>query len=348
MYVAGTGWDTPEIIESSSTDIWGCPKIAIDVAGNAIAVWSQSGIIQSNRYVPGIGWGSPEVVGGGSGLYPDIAMDSNGNAIVVWEDSRNIWANRYVVGTGWGTPTLIESNSGEAYYPKVFVDQNGNAIAVWAQQQLGLIFRVWANRYTVGTGWSSAELIDSGTGGYISNNRVEVAGDSIGNAFAVWSQGNSSGYRSWANRYEVGTGWSSATPLDSVAEASRPTVTVDSNGNGIVVLARRDTSTEIALWAAHYSIGTGWSSPEMISEEIVDFYPAITTNPNDRSTAVWEGEDQVLARQYTPATGWGTVKRLSTSFGLVSGLEVEAGANNNFIAVWSQEYTYDIWANLFQ
>jgi hypothetical protein len=54
-YVAGTGWSAAELIETDSAGSAGNPQVAVDSAGNAVAVWEQHdgtrNNIWSNRYV---------------------------------------------------------------------------------------------------------------------------------------------------------------------------------------------------------------------------------------------------------------------------------------------------------
>jgi hypothetical protein len=110
-YVAGEGWGTAQLISDHSGTPWP-PQLAIDPAGNAIAVWFEgddsAGVshIRANRYVAGRGWGSVQIIDSGNTggvLYPQVAIDSKGRATVIWQqaDSRdniwhwNIWAARY-------------------------------------------------------------------------------------------------------------------------------------------------------------------------------------------------------------------------------------------------------------
>ena len=91
-YVLNVGWGTPVTIDTGGTGSAGTPQIAMDPAGNAIAVWLQwngnrFGIF-ANRYTAGGSWGTAVAIDTGSSgasANPDIAMDPNGNAIAVWE-----------------------------------------------------------------------------------------------------------------------------------------------------------------------------------------------------------------------------------------------------------------------
>ena len=106
-YTVNVGWGGfPAIIQTDSTGGSTAdatvPRIAIDINGNALAVWAQTD--------------------GGS--------------------FANIWANRYIAGSGWGTTATnvqIQINSSVpglnagAGQPQIAVDANGNALAVWHQ-----------------------------------------------------------------------------------------------------------------------------------------------------------------------------------------------------------------------
>jgi len=208
-YVVGTGWGTAERIETDDTGDSNAPRVAVDVAGNAIAVWQQwDGAtfwdIWSNRYVVGTGWGTagPIETDAAGAATPHVAVDPSGNAMAVWIQVSgpfaSIWANRYVVGTGWGTAGLAETNdTGGADGPQVAVDPSGNAVATWRQWD-GAVNDIWANRYVVGTGWGTAELIETDSG----EAQGSVVGvDAAGNAIAVWQQFDGAFWDLWANRF---------------------------------------------------------------------------------------------------------------------------------------------------
>jgi hypothetical protein len=144
-YEAGTGWGSAVLIETDNSGNAVHPQIAVDVAGNAVAVWYQSDgtweNIWANRYEAGTGWGSAVLIetdDSGSASGAQVAVDGAGNAVAVWDQldgtRYNIWANRYEAGTGWGSAVLIETdNSGSVSEPQVAVDGGGNAVAVWYQ-----------------------------------------------------------------------------------------------------------------------------------------------------------------------------------------------------------------------
>jgi len=99
----------------------------------------------------------------------------------------------------WGTAALIETASGgNAESPQVAFDASGNALAVWSKSD-GTRYNIWVNRYTAGTGWGTAQLIEANAGDAW---LAEVAIDTSGHALAVWCQSDGTRYNLWANRFQ--------------------------------------------------------------------------------------------------------------------------------------------------
>ncbi len=211
-YVASTGlWGTAELIVTDNVGGAAYSQVAVDSSGNAVAVWVQSdGVrsnIWSNRYVASTdSWGTAELIeidNVGNADSPQVAMDGSGNAFAVWRQydgtRDNIRSNRYVSGTGWGAAVLIETdNVGGAAYSQVAVDSSGNAVAVWSQSD-GARSNILSNRYVPGTGWGTAELIETNNMGPAQN--PQVAASASGNAIAVWHQYDGARNNIWSNQY---------------------------------------------------------------------------------------------------------------------------------------------------
>src|SRR3989304_2472137 len=158
----GGAWGTAERIETDNAGSASAPQVAVDAAGNAVAVWHQSDgtrtNIWANRYAVGAGWGPAplvETLDLGDAEYPDVAMDAAGNALAGWyqfDGTRfDVWANRFVPSAGWGTAQRIENGADNAFGPALAMDRSGNGVAVFTQFD-GTVFNAWANRYAVGSG----------------------------------------------------------------------------------------------------------------------------------------------------------------------------------------------------
>jgi len=262
-YTAGAGWGAQAAVEVEieQPDEAGATKFAFDSNGNALAVWSQPvGAryhIWAKRYTMASGWGPTALIqiDTTSNAYePQIAIDSNGNALAVWMQSDgarfNIWANRYGAASGWGTAMLIEaSNDGSAVAPQIAMDANGNALAVWTQSD-GANYYITANRYTVGSGWGNAEVIQANRS--YEGWKPSIAVDRSGNALAVWRQVDGATANIWANRYVAGSGWGVAGLIETNnIDAIEPVIAIDAVGNAVAVWQQED-GTRSTVWANQF------------------------------------------------------------------------------------------------
>ncbi|MEI6224066.1 MAG: hypothetical protein WCS72_04895 [Deltaproteobacteria bacterium] len=195
-YVPASGWGTAQRIQSSATVEGRGPRVAFKANGDAMVVWVQydAGAVNNvwtTSFTASTGtWGSATQLNAGTtGVsYPQIAIDPSGNAVVVWPERASsvefhIQARRLVGGV-WGAAQLLDTASGNASWPRIAMDAAGDAMVVWLQEN-GAGGDVWASRFTVGTGWGRAALIEA-------NDRnaynLDVVSDAAGNAMAVWVQ----------------------------------------------------------------------------------------------------------------------------------------------------------------
>ncbi|MCI5224175.1 MAG: hypothetical protein D3924_16265, partial [Candidatus Electrothrix sp. AR4] len=196
-YMPNSGWQATQAFDTNagvrSFSLF--PQAAVDGAGNAVVIWSQSDghhrNIWANRYTADNGWQTAQPIGGndaGSTLAPQMAVNAAGNAVAIWVQEGNgrynIWTSRYDIPTNtWSAPQLLgESIDIFGGEPQVAIDAAGNAVAVWAQKD-GSSYSIWTNHYVADSGWQTAQLIEK--------NALfppRVAADASGNAVAVWYQ----------------------------------------------------------------------------------------------------------------------------------------------------------------
>ena len=379
-YTAGTGWGTSIHIATDNAGSGRSPQIAFDANGNALAVWEQwdgmRGNIWSNRYAVGTGWGAAVLIetdNAGSAGSPLIAFDVNGNALAVWTQSDgtrvHIWSNRYTAGTGWGTGAIIETdNAGDGGRPQVAFDASGNALAVWTKFD-GTLNKIWANRYSAGTGWGTAALIETDNTGNAGNPQIAI--EANGNALALWEQWDGARDNIWSNRYIAGTGWGTATRIEThnAGYALDPQIAIDANGNALAVWRQTDNTDGILqigvtrgnIWSNRYTADTGWGTAALIgtgalfgTDYVGDgiFSPRIVIDPIGNALVVWwrpDGPDgYIWSSRYTARTGWGTAALIETVRAFSPQIAIDA--NGNAMAVWWQfAGTHDdLWSNRFQ
>jgi len=321
------------------------PQVAMDNSGNGVVVWVQSDgtadSIWSNRYAPGTGWGTATLVETGEGIAssPQVAMDNSGNATAVWVQSDgadSIWANRYVPGTGWGTATLVETGAGQASSPQVAMDNSGNATAVWVQPD-GTADSVWSNRYAPGTGWETATFVETGEGKASS---PQVAMNGGGNSVVVWVQPDGTADSIWSNRYVPGTGWGTATLVETgEGKASSPQVAMNSGDNAVAVWVQPDGTAD-SIWSSRYVSGTGWGTPTLLEAGPGNASsPQVAMDGGGNAVAVWVQSDgafsSIWSNRYTPSSGWGTASPIEVRSGQASSPHV-AIMNHYAVAVWEE------------
>ena len=277
-YTAQAGWSAPVLIESSFADA-GSPRVSMDGAGNAIAVfWQHIGErigIYATRFEPATGWGrtmAVETDNSFEGVVPQIAMDASGRATVVWQavvftagavSGYQVRGNRYTPAAGWDSAVSV----GVAYSnpsPRVAVDSSGYAVAVWVAPD-GAWDSIWSSRTTAGGGWTQPVLIE--TDNTNSARNPHVAFDGSGNAIAVWAQSDGLRDNIMANRYVAGAGWGGAVLIetDNAGSAYEPQVVIDGSGNATAVWSQRNVAGfTFNAWANRYSPATGWGTPTVI------------------------------------------------------------------------------------
>jgi len=299
-YTAGVGWGAATTISDGVGNAT-APQIAVDTNGDAVVVWQQLDGIQNvwaNHYLAGWGWGTATTIsdGAGNATAPQVAADTSGNAVAVWAQSDgtrdNIMANRYLNGSGWGTAALIETdNNGAAAKPQVSVAADGNAIAVW-QQSDGTRTNIWSNRYTAGTGWDAAALIEHDDTGDATDPQVAV--DGLGNAVAIWTQSDGLHNNIWANRYAADNAWGTPALIesDNSGDASLPRIAIGTDGNAVAVWQQSD-GARTNIWSNRYTAGGNWDTATLIESDDTGpaSLPQIGVGGNDQAIAVWKQFD---------------------------------------------------------
>ncbi|VAX01487.1 hypothetical protein MNBD_GAMMA20-2441 [hydrothermal vent metagenome] len=364
-YTVQAGWEVVELIETGNRGDALSPQIALDAAGNAVAIWQQSNgshyDIWANRYVVGVGWSKVQRINtenSGNANLPQLSMDAQGNTTAVWYQHNgtrnNIWANRYVPGRGWGTAELIESNdAGGAKHPKISVEDSGAVIAVWEQvHDKTARSSIWANQYIPGSGWGTAELIETDDAGDATFPQISVRG---GIAMAVWLQSDGKVTNTWASRYAVNSGWGKPEPIASQS-SGQPNYPQVAAGNGSALAVwHQSNGTRSDIWSNRYVAGSGWGKPELIESNDTGTarFPQVAANTDGNALAVWpqesaRGKIDIWANRYVPGIGWGTAELVETrNAGSANLPQLSLNNNGTAVTVWLQSdgSRDSVWAN---
>jgi len=302
-YDPSNGWQAAQPIETATGPSLS-PAVVCDSPDNFTIAWVQDDgpykNLWSRRDTPSE-WTLAELLetADGNVQLPRMVVNADGTVLVVWQQNdgtrNNIMANWFDPASGWGTAEAVETETGEAKQPVVALDPMGNATVVWRQyEDTPMLYNMWAARYTPGTGWGTAQAIE--TASEADTGWPEVTADPDGNVIAVWDE-SSNGVRSiWANRYVVGSGWGTATLLENndVNYALDQRVATDPAGNAIVVWYQGSNSI-FNIWASQFSPDNGWSERTIIGvmDRGLAAEPRIAIDPFGRANVVWWENDGI-------------------------------------------------------
>jgi hypothetical protein len=303
-------------------------------------------------------WQASEPIPGvtGQATNTQIAFDAGGAAIAVWEEfdgtSVNIDSNRYTPGSGWGVPEHIETATDGAIDPQIVIDASGNALSVWTQFN-GNRNEVAANRYTAGSGWGSAELIEAEDGNTFA---PQIAIDSTGNALAVWTQNVGGVGIITSNRFTPGSGWSGSRLIasDNSGISVEPQVAFDTSGNALLIWAQGD-GNRFNITANRAPPGGAWGVPVLLENSTGEVgVPQIAIDADGNALAVWPQNDganfSIWSSRYTVAGGWGTPMLIETDdAGNADNVQIAIDASGNALAIWQQHdgQRRQIWSNRY-
>lgn len=283
------GWDRATLLEQRDDGVGYDPRVAVDDAGGAVAVWAQYDAshqthVWVSRLVPGTGWSDPlQFDSADSTGPPRVAMAPSGEAIVVWSerdgDDDGVWARRWVPGEGWSAATRIHDHGGS--WMDVAMDPAGSAVVTWESWD-GIRPSVWAARFVADSGWEPAMALEDGDEPAI---EPDVAIDASGHAIVVW-QRSSDEVGVMERRFEPGTGWLAAEQLD--AHGGLPHLAMSPSGAATVVYSR-STDGASSLWARRFAPGAGWAPAVLIDndDDAASYQARVVTGPSGDTVAVW-------------------------------------------------------------
>jgi hypothetical protein len=201
--------------------------------------------------------------------------------------------------------------------------------------------------------WGTATVIETNEAAALN---PRLAGDRLGNAMAVWVQGNDI----WANRYVAGSAWSPINAAKIEANdgaASNPQVAMDASGNAMAVWAQGND-----IWGNRYATGSGWNSNNATRIEANDgaaSNPQVAMDPSGNAMAVWiqpgdflqgspDNRIGIWATHYSAGSGWSnrpTDLRCVICLVDANSPKVAADGLGNATAVWVM--SGHIWANRY-
>jgi len=345
----GGPWGPPETLVSSAPppDFEGPARVAIDTAGNAVAVWGGvtgfvGGLRAASRPAGGV-WSPPETLAP-TAAQSAVASDSAGNALGAWIGGDGIKVADRPAGGAWQEPeTLPYTVNAVASDLDIAVAPSGAAVAVWSLQTVSFSppasfpAGVEAAVRPAGGAWSAPQrLSEAGFG-------PAAAVDGAGNAVVVWRE---AGVR--AATRPAGGAWSAPQTLST--DGGDADVAVDGDGNAVAVWNQYfytvDESTGAVVSrgiidSATRPAGGAWSAPVAVSDPAASVgAPRVAVNGAGDAVATWIGGELPMppvVASVRPAGGrWGPTQVLSEAGGPIYDTDVGIDQAGNAVVVWER------------
>jgi PKD domain len=252
---AGGGWQAALPLSAAGQDAEE-PRVAIDSAANAVALWSRYDgsrfVVQSARRFAGT-WEKPLDVSaaGQNAEEPQVALGSAGSAVAIWsrfDGAKDVVQAAAGSGGAWGPPADLSEAGKNAAEPQVAVDPAGNAVAVWTRQKSPSDVVLSSSRPAGGSWGPAVPLSAPGDDA----EAPQVSLDPDGDAIAVWSRTDATPRVIQGSERPVGGGWLPPALISVVGQsANEPQVASDSVGNAVAVWARENGANTIVEAAGH-------------------------------------------------------------------------------------------------
>lgn len=355
---ADTAFQTPQLLEASNDFNVFNKLVAVNINGDAIAVWEQSdGAPDGNtdkafsrRYtaatgwqaavqIPGLTYTTGGILGSVNTIVGRLFMDDAGIATFIQNNSA-LLTRRNSPTTGWGTAFNAPNARVSQVLSSAVMDANGNIGVLRSGSN------VENNALAAGGTWGTWTRVDN-SGNLVAEN-AKVALSSNGTALAVWRESNpgDSNYSVKSARYFPTTGWGAPESIESLftnVTRRSTAVAIDAQGNGIAMWQQGSQNT------VHYSIyraGSGWQGAVALTGYGNGLGTAgidLVMTPDGRAVAAWTGSipgevrsTGLISMQYSPSTGWTTPVLLET---YNINRELKMDSNGNAVLVYSPDFT---------
>ncbi len=350
---ARAGWMPPVGISETGEHV-GVPRVVLDAAGDATAVWArwngQDTVVESAYRPAGGSWQAPTdlslegeetILAGERDAYsPRLAVDAAGDTTVVW--SRSAGTNRILIqavyhpaGGSWQAPVdLGEMDSAVDPEPWVAADEAGDTTAVWKSGEV-----IESSYRPAGGSWEPSAALSAGES-YV----PQAAMDAQGDATVVWMHYDGSRYVVEGAYRPAGGGWGPPTVLSQPGEeGGDPQIALDGEGDTMVVWDGHPAGGEVVR-AAYRPTGGSWQAPMDVSKNGDEVQPLhVAMDAHGDALLVWSdgtheagGYDLVQAA-YRPAGGeWQKPTTLSENGEDAYPSDVVFDTQGNAAVVWER------------
>jgi hypothetical protein len=328
-------WSGPVRLAEGS---WTSPHIALDNAGNGLALFDK-GIVQTSYHSVGTpAWDDAITIGGSSSAYglATPGFDASGNLIAAWTP-HDVQSSSRSVGGMWQQPPLDVSPVTDRIWGSASLgfDPEGDALLAWSYDDPNGMSNVHTSFRRRGTGTWEAPVDVAASRGAPYDYPVLVALDDGGDATVVWSFSRGGGI---ATAYRpFGGSWQ---PRQTLSQSGKPAgLIAGPNGRAVVLFTAQDEIFAISRAQS----GVPWAPPVQLSDPTRDARGAsVTSDGRGNVVATWVEEDRTTGRETLRAAlrpgasqRWEPAVEIAGSpNSYFSASAVAMDGNGNAMAVW--------------
>ena len=181
----GSAWTTPVNLEELPTNVATIkPAVAMDAAGNAIAMWCQGDKLYSNIYSMSTGAWLGAVEADNCNGSIRLAMNAQGQAVATWSTvPANLRSMQYSSATGWTTPVTVDNYN---VARSLAIDNNGKAVMTYVYTAGGTgLFDLVSRSLNFGGTWSDRIAVEQAASDV---NSPIFAMNPSGKGVVIWTQ----------------------------------------------------------------------------------------------------------------------------------------------------------------
>jgi PKD repeat protein len=237
------------------------PGVALDSAGTATVVWTQTSAAgataQSATRPAGGAFAAPvDLSATGQVSSPQVATNGAGETVAVWErvdtNTRFVQAAIRPAGGAFSAPADLSIFGGDAIAPQVAIDADGNAVAVWARFDGTTRVVQIATRPRDGTFGLPGALSPAGGEARAPQVAVSPGGDIV----VAWQRSDGANTIVQAVARRAGAGFGATADLSAPGQdAIEPQVGIDADGDAVAAWQRSDGMNTIVQGAGHDAAG---------------------------------------------------------------------------------------------
>jgi hypothetical protein len=184
----GSAWTTPVNLEELFTNVETIkPAVAMDAAGNTIAMWCQGDKLYSNIYSMSTNaWLGAVEADNCSGPIR-LAMNAQGQAVATWSTSpANLRSMQYTIATGWTTPVTVDTYNVSR---SLAIDDSGKAVMTYVYSVPGSgLFDLVSRTLNFGGTWGERTALEQANSDV---NSPIFAMNPSGKGVVIWTQSDS-------------------------------------------------------------------------------------------------------------------------------------------------------------